>query len=146
DDVLAELDVVVASVHTHMRMEKEEATRRLVSAVEHDEVDVLGHPSGRLINDREGYPYDFDEVLGAAKREGVALELNANPHRLDVWDSQVRRAVEEDVLVSVNTDAHSTSDYSNLRYGVATARRGWAEADDVLNTMRTEEIEEWLGS
>ena len=145
DDVLEQLDVVVASVHGAMRMDTEEATERLVSAVNHDDVDVLGHPSGRLINSREGYDYDFDAVLEAAEEEGVALELNANPRRLDIRDTQVKRCVEAGVPVAVNTDAHTPSEYDYVEYGVATARRGWAEAGDVLNTRTVEELEDWLG-
>ena len=144
DDVLEQLDVVVASVHGAMRMDTEEATERLVSAVNHDDVDVLGHPSGRLINSREGYDYDFDAVLEAAEEEGVALELNANPRRLDIRDTQVKRCVEAGVPVAVNTDAHTPSEYDYVEYGVATARRGWAEAGDVLNTRTVEELEDWL--
>lgn len=144
DDVLAELDVVVASVHSGMGMDSEEATERLVSAVRHSEVDVLGHPSGRLINSREGYGYDFEEVLDAADEEDVALELNANPRRLDIRDTQVHRCVERGVPVAVNTDAHTPSELGYIEYGVATARRGWAEKDDILNTWTAEELEDWL--
>lgn len=144
DDVLAELDVVVASVHSAMSMERDVATERLVSAVQHTEVDVLGHPSGRLINSREGYDYDFDAVLEAADEEGVALELNANPRRLDVTDTQVRSCVDAGVPVAVNTDAHTPSEFNYVEYGVATARRGWAEAGDVLNTRTADELEDWL--
>ncbi|MDZ7689308.1 MAG: DNA polymerase/3'-5' exonuclease PolX [Halobacteriales archaeon] len=144
DDVLAQLDVVVASIHGGFRMNRDEATERLVSAVRHEDVDILGHPSGRLINRREGYDYDFETVLEAADDEGVALELNANPHRLDVRDTQVKRCVEAGVPVAVNTDAHTPSEYDYVEYGVATARRGWAEADDILNTRSVEELEDWL--
>lgn len=145
DDVLEQLDVVVASVHGAMKMERDEATERLVSAVRHEEVDILGHPSGRLINSREGYDYDFDAVLEAADEEGVALELNANPRRLDIRDTQVKRCVEDSVSVAVNTDAHTPSEYDYVEYGVATARRGWAETDDILNARTVEELEDWLG-
>jgi len=145
DDVLEQLDIVVASVHGAMRMNTEEATERLVSAVKHDDVDVLGHPSGRLINSREGYGYDFDTVLEAADEEGVALELNANPRRLDIRDTQVKQCVEAGVPVAVNTDTHTPSEFDYVEYGVATARRGWAEAGDVLNTRTVEELEDWLG-
>ena len=145
DKVLSELDIVVASVHSAFGMERDEATERLVSAVRHDEVDIIGHPSGRLINSREGYDYDFEELLKAAEEEGVALELNANPRRLDVRDTQVRRCVEAGVPVAVNTDAHVPSEYDYVEYGVATARRGWAESRDVLNTRTAEELEDWLG-
>jgi DNA polymerase (family 10) len=144
DDVLSKLDVVVASVHSGMSMDAEEATERLVSAVRHDEVDIIGHPSGRLINSREGYDYDFGAVVEAADEEGVALELNANPRRLDVTDTQVRRCVEEGVPVAINTDAHTPSEYGYVEYGVATARRGWAEEEDVLNTRSAEELIDWL--
>jgi DNA polymerase (family 10) len=144
DKTLAELDVVVASVHSGMEMDRGEATDRLVSAVCHDGVDILGHPSGRLINSREGYGYDFDAVLEAAEENGVALELNASPRRLDVRDTQVRRCVERGVPVAVNTDAHSPGDFGNVEYGVATGRRGWAEADDVLNTRSADELADWL--
>mgnify|MGYP000152577383 FL=1 len=144
DGTLSQLDVVVASVHTGMDMAKEEATERLVSAVRHDGVDILGHPSGRLINSREGYGYDFDAVLDAAEDEGVALELNANPRRLDIRDTQVRRCVEHGVPVAVNTDAHAPGEYGYVKYGVWTARRGWAEVEDVLNTRTADELEDWL--
>ena len=144
DEVLAELEVVVASVHSGMGMDTEEATERLVSAVRHSEVDILGHPSGRLINSREGYDYDLGAVLDAAEDEGVALEVNANPRRLDIRDTQVRRCVERGVPVAVNTDAHTPSDLGYVEYGVATARRGWAEKDDVVNAWTAEELEGWL--
>ena len=144
DEVLAELEVVVASVHSGMGMDTEEATERLVSAVRHSEVDILGHPSGRLINSREGYDYDLGAVLDAAEEEGVALEVNANPRRLDIRDTQVRRCVERGVPVAVNTDAHTPSDLGYVEYGVATARRGWAEKDDVVNAWTAEELEGWL--
>ncbi len=146
DDVLEELDVVVASIHSGLGMDEDEATERLVSAVEHPGVDVVGHPSGRLLNSREGYPYDFDRVLDAADQHGVVLELNANPHRLDVTDKQVKRCREAGVPVSIDTDAHAAKEMEYVEYGVATARRGWAEDDDVLNTNTVQELEEWLGS
>jgi DNA polymerase (family 10) len=144
DEVLAELEVVVASVHSGMGMGTEEATERLVSAVRHSEVDILGHPSGRLINSREGYDYDLGAVLDAAEEEGVALEVNANPRRLDIRDTQVRRCVERGVPVAVNTDAHTPRDLGYVEYGVATARRGWAEKEDVVNAWTAEELECWL--
>jgi DNA polymerase (family 10) len=144
DEVLAELEVVVASVHSGMGMDTEEATERLVSAVRHSEVDILGHPSGRLINSREGYDYDLGAVLDAAEEEGVALEVNANPRRLDIRDTQVRRCVERGVPVAVNTDAHTPSELGYVEYGVSAARRGWAEKDDIVNAWTAEELEGWL--
>ncbi|MFW5929658.1 MAG: DNA polymerase/3'-5' exonuclease PolX [Halobacteriota archaeon] len=145
DDVLDELDVVVASIHSGFRMTPEEATERLVSGVRHDGVDVVGHPSGRLLNSRSGYDYDVDALLEVCRDEDVAVEVNSNPRRLDARDIDVRRAVERDVPVVVSTDAHSPEAYAYQQYGVATARRGWVEADDVLNTKSAGELESWLG-
>ncbi|MFB6282944.1 MAG: PHP domain-containing protein [Halobacteria archaeon] len=146
EETARELDLVVASIHWGFEMNEDEATERLISAVSTDGVDILGHPSGRLINSREGYSYDFERVLEVTSEQGVALELNANPRRLDVPDSQVRRAVEEDVPVSVNTDAHSLEALEYMRYGVWTARRGWAEQGDILNAKSSRELEDWLSS
>ena len=144
DDVLAELDVVIASPHTHLDMAGEEATERLVTAASHPSVDVLGHPSGRLINSRPGMEFDVREVARAAAEHDTALEVNANPHRLDLRDRNVRIAIEEGATISINTDAHSPGEYGLMRYGVHTARRGWAETDDVLNTWDVEELRSFL--
>lgn len=140
---LEELDIVIGSIHTAMNMNKEEATERLTTALKQN-IDVLGHPSGRLLNQREKYPYDYERVLRTAEQEGVALEVNANPKRLDIWDTQVRRAVEENVKIVINTDAHHPDSFDYMEYGVSTARRGWAERNDVLNTLPTEDFQEWL--
>ena len=138
------LDVVVASVHWGMNMDREEATKRLVSAISTEGVDILGHPSGRLINSREGYSYDFDRILEAAREYGVALELNSNPRRLDITDQQVRKATEAEVPVAINTDAHSIGNLDYIEYGVHTARRGWSEKPDILNTKTLNDMERWL--
>jgi DNA polymerase (family 10) len=144
DDVLAELDVVVASPPTHLDRAGEEATVRLVAAVAHPHIDILGHPSGRLINGRPGMEFDVREVARAAAEHDTALEVNANPHRLDLRDRAVRMAIEEGATISINTDAHSPPEYGLMRYGVHTARRGWAEADDVLNTWSVEDLRAFL--
>ncbi|WP_327051690.1 helix-hairpin-helix domain-containing protein [Halomicrococcus gelatinilyticus] len=130
DDVLADLDLVVASPHNAL---DGDGTDRLVAAIEHPSVDVLGHPSGRLINRRQGLDYDVRAVAQAAADNDVALEVNANPNRLDLPGGAVQVAVEEGATIAVDTDAHSPAEYRNVRYGVHTARRGWAEAADVLN-------------
>ncbi|WP_135829068.1 helix-hairpin-helix domain-containing protein [Halorussus halobius] len=130
DDLLADLDCVVASPHSGL---DGDGTDRLVAAVEHPEVDVLGHPSGRLINQRAGLELDVEAVARAAADHGTALEVNSNPHRLDLWGSAVKQAVEAGATVAIDTDAHAPPEYGNVRYGVHTARRGWAETDDVLN-------------
>jgi DNA polymerase (family 10) len=134
DDVLAELDLVVASPHSALDQDSTTATDRLVAAMEHPHVDVLGHPSGRLLNRREGMGLDAARLGAAAAEHGVALEVNSNPHRLDLWGGAAKAAVEEGATLVVNTDAHGPPEFEYVRYGVHTARRGWAETDDVLNT------------
>ena len=141
DDVLAELDIVVASPHSSL---DGDATERLIRAIEHPSVDILGHPSGRLINQRPGHDFDVREVASAAADNGVALEINSNTHRLDLWGAAVQVAVEEGATIAIDTDAHSPGEYGNIRYGVHTARRGWAEADDVLNTRDAAGVREFL--
>ena len=144
DDVLADLDVVVASPHSALDQEREAATDRLVRAVEHPSVDVLGHPTGRLINDREGLDVDLRRVAAAAAENGTALEVNANPHRLDLRGEGVRAAVEAGALIAVDTDAHSPAEFDYARYGIHTARRGWAEEGDVLNARDADGLREFL--
>ena len=141
DDLLAELDIVVASPHAAL---DGEATDRLIGAVEHPAVDVLGHPTGRLINERAGLDVDFGRLAAAAADAGTAIEVNANPARLDASGEGVRAAVEAGAVVAINTDAHSPGEFDNVRYGVHTARRGWAEPSDVLNTNTTEELRAFL--
>ncbi len=145
DDTLADLDVVVASPHSALDADSDAATERLVRAVEHPEVDVLGHPTGRIINSRQGLAPDMDAVAAAAAREGVAIEVNANPARLDADGAAVRAAVEAGATIAVNTDAHSPRELDNARYGAHTARRGWAEHADVLNAWSVTEVREFLG-
>jgi DNA polymerase (family 10) len=123
DQLLAELDLVVASPHSALRQEPEAATRRLLKAIRHPLVHVLGHPTGRLINRREGVHPDIDALVKAAAEHGTALEINANPYRLDLRDVHVRAAVDAGALISINTDAHGPEHFDYLRYGVLTARR-----------------------
>ena len=144
EDLLAELDIVIASPHSGLGADREAATERLVRAVEHPETDVLGHPTGRLINDRPGLDPDVERLAAAAADAGTALEVNANPHRLDLNDEAVRVAVEAGATVVVDTDAHTVGELDYRRYGVHTARRGWAEADDVLNARSTAALESFL--
>ncbi|MEN3009733.1 MAG: DNA polymerase/3'-5' exonuclease PolX [Candidatus Bipolaricaulaceae bacterium] len=137
-DLLSELDLVIASVHTHFRLSKKEMTERLVRAVEDEGVDVLGHPTGRLIGERPAYEADWDEVFRRAAKAGTALEVNANPQRLDLPADLIRRALEYGVRFVLGTDAHAPEHLDFLEYGVLTLRRGWAEAEDVLNTLPVE--------
>ncbi|MEK7787983.1 MAG: DNA polymerase/3'-5' exonuclease PolX, partial [Chloroflexota bacterium] len=123
DDVLASLDIVVASLHTSLRQPREQVTKRLLNAIHNPHVDIIGHPTGRLIPDREGADLDMDAVLAAARESGVALEINAHPMRLDLDDVYSRRAIEMGIPLAINTDAHHPSDFALAEFGVATARR-----------------------
>jgi len=146
DELLARLDLVVASVHTGFRMTEDEATARVVAAVSNPYVDVLGHPTGRLLLRREGYPLDHEAVLDACAEHGVAVELNANPWRLDVDWRFVRAATERGVLVSINPDAHSTDGLDDTRWGVASAQKGGLTPEQSLTSKSAEELAAWLAS
>ena len=143
DEVLAELDFVVASVHTSLRQEQSQITERVMNALRNPYVDVIGHPSGRILGQREESAVDLDAVIEAAARTGTALEVNSIPSRLDLDDVHVRRALDLGVKVAINSDAHHPGGMDNLRYGLATARRGWATPPDVLNTMTLEALRAW---
>jgi len=134
DATLAEFDIVIASVHSRFNMSKAEMTRRIVRAVQHPRVDVLGHPTGRLIGKRDPYPLDMTEVIKAACDHGVLLEINAQPDRLDLNDLHVHMAREASVRLVISTDAHRVQELDCIRFGVDQARRGWCEAKDVANT------------
>jgi DNA polymerase (family X) len=146
DDVLAELDIVVASLHSSLRQPRERITQRIINAIRNPHVDVIGHPTGRIIPDREGADLDMEAVLKAAAKHNVAMEINAHPSRLDLDDIYARRAIELGVLLSINTDAHSAEDMDLVHFGVSTARRGWVEAEHVINTWSTERLRKWLKS
>ncbi len=144
DDILEELDVVVISVHSFMDQDKKTMTERVLRAMAHPAVDILAHPTGRRINRREPFEMDVESVLEAAAELQVAVELNANPNRLDLNDVHVSRARELGVPVVISTDAHSPRGLKDMRFGVDQARRGWLEAPDVLNTRTATEFREWL--
>ncbi len=135
DEVLAELDVVVASVHSFMNLEAAEMTERLLAAIENPHVMILGHPTGRLLLRREPYRYDLEKILAACRKHGVAMECNAFPDRLDLRDVDLRATKEHGVKVVISTDAHSTTHLPFIKYGVRTARRGWVEKADALNSL-----------
>ncbi|GAB3675446.1 DNA polymerase/3'-5' exonuclease PolX [Halopiger thermotolerans] len=144
DEVIDALDVIVASTHSALDQDAETATERLVRAIENPAIDVLGHPSGRLLNERSGLDFDATALGRAAAEHDTALEVNSNPRRLDLWGSAVQAAVEEGAAIAVNTDAHQPSTLEYMRWGVHTARRGWAEADDVINAWDLEALREFL--
>jgi DNA polymerase (family X) len=144
DEVLAKLDIVIASIHVGLRQPREQITQRMLKALHNPHVDVIGHPTGRLIPNREGADLDMEAVFAAAAEEGVALEINAHPRRLDLEDVYARRAIEKGIRLSVNTDAHSPADLDLMHFGIATARRGWVQPQDVLNTWEMERLLAWL--
>lgn len=146
DELLARLDLVVASVHTGFRMTEDEATARVVTAVSNPYVDVLGHPTGRLLLRREGYPLDHEAVLDACAEHDVAVELNANPWRLDVDWRFVRAATERGVLVSINPDAHSTDGLDDTRWGVASAQKGGLTPRQSLTAKSADDLADWLSA
>ena len=144
NEFLATLDLVVASLHTSLRQPRDKVTQRVINAIRNPHVDIIGHPTGRLIPDREGADLDMDAVLNAAAETGVALEINASPYRLDLEDVYARRAKELGIPISINTDSHSEADFDMLPYGVATARRAWLTKEDVINTWSTKKLLSWL--
>jgi DNA polymerase (family 10) len=140
DSVLEQMDVVIASVHSHFNQSAEEMTARLLKAIENPNVSIIGHPTGRILLRRDAYPYDMDAVLEAAARNKVAMELNAYPDRLDLSDRHLRMAKQHGVKIVINTDSHHTTHMEKIRYGVLQARRAWLTADDVLNTLPVEKF------
>lgn len=134
DEVLAQLDLVIGAVHSQFHLSRAKQTTRILRAMDHPHFTMLAHPSGRLIDKREPYDIDTLRIIRHARERGCYIELNAHPERLDLLDTHCQMAKEEGVLVSVNSDAHSTFDFAHLKYGVGQARRGWLEKDDVLNT------------
>jgi DNA polymerase (family 10) len=140
DDVLALFDYVVASVHTHFAMSRDDMTERIIRAVRHPAVTMLGHATGRLLLKREGYQVDLEAVLHAAAKAGTLVEINAHPHRLDLDWVHCKRAKALGVGLVINPDAHSTEDIALYRFGVDVARRGWLEKDDVFNTKTVAQV------
>ena len=142
--MLAEFDIVFASLHDSLRQPREQVTQRLLNAIQNPHVDVIGHPTGRLIPDREQADLDMEAVFSAAARSGVALEISAHPERLDLNDIYTRRAIELGITLCINTDAHSPGELDLMPFGVSTARRGWVEPKHVINAWDTEKLLSWL--
>ena len=140
EEVLAQLDIVLVSIHSYMNLEREEMTDRILAAVENPYTQIVGHPTGRIVLKRDAYAYDMERVLDAAAKNGVVMECNASPERLDLKDTHLRMCKERGVKVVISTDAHSIHGLSLMRYGVQTARRGWIEKKDVINTLSVEKL------
>jgi DNA polymerase (family X) len=140
DEVLAQLDVVVASVHSYMNLERAEMTDRILAAIENPYTQIIAHPTGRLVLRREPFDYDMEKILDAAKKHGVTMETNAYPDRLDLKDVHLRMAKERGVHIVISTDSHNTLNLNFMKYGVETARRGWIEKHEVINTLPYDEF------
>ncbi|HKL33417.1 MAG TPA: DNA polymerase/3'-5' exonuclease PolX [Tangfeifania sp.] len=144
DDILKELDIVICSIHYNMNLSKKKQTRRILKAMENPNFNILAHPTGRRINERSPYDLDMEEIMKEAKDMGCFLEINANPDRLDLDDDNARMAKEIGLKLSISTDAHSVDNLNFMKYGVAQARRGWLEKDDVLNTRPWKDLKKLL--
>lgn len=144
DQLLEEMDLVIASIHSSFSQPKEKIMERLKNALMNAHVDIIAHPTGRLIGRREGYEVDIDMLIELAKETNTALELNASPHRLDLAPQYLRKAQEAGVKIVINTDTHNIENLSNMEIGVATAKKGWIRKKSVLNTMNTNELLQFL--
>jgi DNA polymerase (family 10) len=144
DDVLKDLDIVVASIHSGFRKEKEKMTERMIKAMENENVNIIAHPTGRKIQGREGYELDFDKIFEKSKETNTFLEINSFPDRLDLNDINTRSAIEAGCKLTINTDSHSTEHLRYIRLGIATARRGWAEKKDIINTLPLKKLRKLL--
>lgn len=140
DELLARLDIVIASVHSAMQQDEQTMTERIVTAMNNPHVDIIGHPTGRIIGRRDGYAVDMAALIDAAAATGTCLEINASPERLDLKDVDARRARRAGVMLVVNTDAHRTDGFEQMTYGMTVARRAWLTADDVLNCLPLSEL------
>ncbi len=144
DAMLKRLDVVIVSIHSRFNMPKDAQTQRVLKALQHPEVNIFAHPTARLINRRDPIELDMEEVLRVASEQGVAVEVNAQPERLDLNDIHIKRALEVGCKLTINTDAHSVQDLLFMRYGVDQARRGWARKEDVINTYTVKKLQAFL--
>ena len=145
DEILAQLDIVVASVHSHFNLTEAEMTKRIIRAIENPFVNIIGHPTGRMLGHRPGYPLNLEEVIAAAAENGTVLEINGSPSRLDLDPQYVRMAKDAGVLLAVNTDAHAIRQLAHRHSGLNVARRGWLTKTDVINTYTLEELREQCG-
>ncbi|MBK7220894.1 MAG: PHP domain-containing protein [Saprospiraceae bacterium] len=143
DDILRGFEIVIASIHSNLRMDKEKATDRLIKAIENPHTHILGHPTGRLLLGRKGYDIDHYKVIDACAANFVAIELNSNPLRMDIDWTFIPYALDKGVKIAISPDAHSVSQYQFVKYGIYTARKGGLEAAECLNCMTVQELFAW---
>ncbi len=144
DEVLEKLDLVIGSIHSGFSQSEAEINERIITAMENPNVDIIAHPRGRLLGKRQAYPVDMDKIIKEAARTGTALEINASPSRLDLDDHYARKAKDAGVKLAINTDAHHTRELRDMELGVSVARRGWLEKDDIINTMNSDQLIDYL--
>jgi len=144
DEVLENLDIVVASVHSNFKLESEKQTERILKAIKNEHVDIIGHMTGRLLNRRSAYELDIDKILETAAKNKIVLEINSHPDRLDINEAIAKRAKDYGIKIAINSDAHHKEDLGLVKYGVITARRGWLEAEDIINTWDKEKLINYL--
>jgi len=135
DKILEDMDLVIAGIHSGFKQDKKELTRRILSAMENEDVNIITHPTGRKIQEREAYEVDIEDIYNASNETGTYLEINSQMNRLDLNDTNIKRAVEHGCKLVINTDSHSMNDLKNIELGIATARRGWAKKEDIINTL-----------
>ena len=136
--------MVVASIHSGFRQDMEKITDRMISAMQNDNVNIIAHPTGRKIHERKAYELNLNKIFETSKDTGTFLEINSYPNRLDLNDVNVKRAVESGCKLSIDTDAHSTDTLKYIELGIATARRGWAKKEDIINTLPLKKLEKLL--
>src|SRR5215469_11080229 len=146
DEVLATLDFVVASIHSLFNLSPEEQTQRMLRAISNPYVDIIGHPTGRILLGREGYVLDIEAVIDAAAEHGTCIEINAHPSRLDLDWRYLHRARDKGIKIPIDPDAHVISGLDDMRFGIGIARKGWLRASDVLNTMTIDALLDFFGS
>ncbi len=140
DEILSQLDYVIAGVHSQLKMGKDQMTERIIKAMRNPNVDIISHPTGRLIQQRDEYQIDINRIFGVAKETETILEINSSPYRLDLKDTNIKKAKEAGVKMIINTDAHEKEQMDQMEYGVSQARRGWAEKGDVINTQPLDKV------
>lgn len=144
DEILKELDIIICAIHYKFNLTREEQTERILRAMDNPYFNIFAHPTGRLINEREPYDVDMERIMQKAKENNCILEINANPARLDLNDIYSKMAKDKGIKLAISTDSHSISGYANMRYGIGQARRGWIEADDVINTRNINELKKLI--
>jgi len=140
NDILSKLDYVIAGVHSNLKMSKKDMTKRTIKAINNPYIKIISHPTGRILKRRDEYQIDFEEVLEAAKKSGVVLEINSNPERLDLNSENIKKAKEVGVKMVINSDAHHKNQFFFIELGITQARRGWAEKEDIINAWSLEEL------